>query len=217
MDASRRPLRAAGRKGLSDARKRQIRGTRQPKPNNRAGATPRRYIATIVSPTRRGHHSRGKLGISNPTALYRATCPTATNAASRAPHAHSCETDDNQQSHRRQEVAARARRSGSLRPRSGRNAAACTANDPRSRCPACCSARPLPDSLGHARAGTRRRRRRPLRLDASRSHEGGAAPFKAAGGRPPDPTAGGTGPRVARDRRPSAAAPRPLSRSPRRA
>jgi hypothetical protein len=60
---------AAGRKstatenrrteGLSDARKRQIRGTRQPKPNSRAGATPRRYIATIVSTTRRSRRSRG--------------------------------------------------------------------------------------------------------------------------------------------------------------
>ncbi len=70
--------------GLSDARKRQIRGTRQPKPNSRAGATPRRYMATIVSTTRRGHRSRGKLSIPDPAALCRATCCIATNAASRS-------------------------------------------------------------------------------------------------------------------------------------
>jgi len=82
-DASRRPLRAVGRKGLSDAGTRQIRGTRQPKPNSRAGATPRRYITTIVSTTRRGHRSRGKLGVPDPAAIC-ASCCIATNAASRS-------------------------------------------------------------------------------------------------------------------------------------
>ena len=82
MDASRRPLRAV--EGLSDAGMRQIRGTRKPKPNSRAGATPRRYIATIVSTTRRGHRSRGKFGDPDPAAFCRAICGIATNAASRS-------------------------------------------------------------------------------------------------------------------------------------
>jgi hypothetical protein len=151
MDASRRPLRAVGRKGLSDARKRQIRGTRQPKPNSRAGATPRRYIATIVSTTRRGHRSRGKLGVPRSSrALPRHLLHRYERGLS-VVQPESREMDDNQQSHRRQEVAARARRSGSLRPRSGRNATACTANEPRCRCPGCCSARPLPDKGSRAR------------------------------------------------------------------
>jgi len=63
---------------------RQIRGTRQPKPNSRAGATPRRYIATIVSTTRRGHRSRGKLGVPDPASFCHAACCIATNAASRS-------------------------------------------------------------------------------------------------------------------------------------
>ena len=135
--------------GLTDARKRQIRGTRQPKPNSRAGATPRRYIATIVSTTRRGHRSRGKLSVPDPAAFCRAIRRIATHAASPVIQPESCEMDDNQQSHRRQEVAARARRSGSPRPRPGRNATAHTANEPRCRCPGCRSARPLPDRTTH--------------------------------------------------------------------
>ena len=86
--------------GLSDARKRQIRGTRQPKPNSRAGATPRRYIATIVSTTRRGHRSRGKPA---PPTQPRFAAPLAPSLRTRPSviQPESCEIDDNQRSHRR--------------------------------------------------------------------------------------------------------------------
>ena len=64
--------------GLSDARKRQIRGTRQPNPNSRAGATPRRYMATSVSTTRRGHARAGNSATRSERC--RATCCIATNS-----------------------------------------------------------------------------------------------------------------------------------------
>jgi hypothetical protein len=51
--------------GLSDARKRQIRGTRQPKPNSKAGATPGRYTATIVSRPRRGSRTSEFTGLAD--------------------------------------------------------------------------------------------------------------------------------------------------------
>jgi hypothetical protein len=65
MDTSRRPLRAVRRTGLSDAGRRQIRGTRQPKPGSRTGATPRRYIATIVCTTRRGRRASELTGLAH--------------------------------------------------------------------------------------------------------------------------------------------------------
>jgi len=148
MDARRRPLRAVGQKGLSDAGMRQIRGTRQPKPNSRAGATPRPNIATYSI------YNEARSPLARETRRSRSSRVLPRHLPQRYEHglsvvqAESCEMDDSQQSHRSQEVAARARRSGSLRPRSGRNATACTANEPPSRCPGCCSARPLPDNMG---------------------------------------------------------------------
>jgi hypothetical protein len=62
---------------------------------------------------------------------------------------HSCALDEDQQFPGCREIAARARRSGSLRPRPRGNASACTSNEPRRRCPSRCSARPLPDKGSH--------------------------------------------------------------------